>query len=310
MIRLEILAVPAVLLLAGCGTGAGGADDGRMPVTASFYPLQFAAERVGGEHVSVTALTKPGGEPHDLELTPKAVGGMARSSVVLYLKGFQPAVDDAVAAQARDAAFDVSAAADLTIPAAEDGDDHSTESAEEHAGHAGSPDPHFWLDPVRLSAVASAIGERFAQADPAHAADYRANAEALAADLSALHEDYLTALADCAQDELVTAHTAFAYLAQRYGLSQEGVAGISPDAEPDAASLRRLTELVREHGVTTIYTETLASPELAETVARETGARVAVLDPVEGLTAASAGRDYLEVMRSNLATLEVGQQCR
>ena len=306
-----VAAVLAGGLLAGCGSGdPGSADPGTLAVTAAFYPLQWASERVGGEHVTVTGLTPPGGEPHDLELTPKAVGRLAQSDVVVYLSGFQPAVDQAVTQEAQDAAFDVADVADLDLTEDHEGHGHEAEPTGGHQAGDEATDPHFWLDPVRFEEVATALGERFAQADPAHAADYRANAGALVADLSDLDDELRRGLADCEQGELVTAHTAFAYLAQRYGLSQEGIAGISPDVEPDAATLRDLTELVRDHGVTTIYTETLASPALAETVARETGARVAVLDPLEGLTDASAGDDYLSVMRSNLETLREGQQCR
>lgn len=306
----------ALLALTACSAGdpatqAGAAD--RLEVTAAFYPLQWASERIGGDHVSVSGLTKPGGEPHDLELTPKAVAGLAASDVVVYLAGFQPAVDEAVQTQAKDAGFDVAPDADLTLTATDDGHDHAGESAaehEEHADEAVAADPHFWLDPVRFEQVATAIGERFATVDPSNAADYRAGAAALVEDLDALDDEFEKGLAQCRSDELVTGHAAFAYLADRYGLSQEGIAGVNPDAEPDAATLRDLAAHVEEHGVTTIYTETLASPALAETVARETGATTAVLDPIEGLTDASAGKDYLEVMRSNLATLRKGQQCQ
>ena len=290
----------ALLALTACGSGdtattsAGSRD--RLEVSAAFYPLQWASERIGGDHVVVSGLTKPGAEPHDLELTPKATADLAASDVVLYLAGFQPAVDEAVETQAKDVGFDVAPHADLTLAPTAD--------------EAGAKDPHFWLDPVRLMKVSTAIGERFAAADPANAADYRAGATALVKDLGALDDDFRTGLAQCRSDELVTGHAAFAYLADRYGLSQEGIAGINPDAEPDAATLRDLAAHVEEHGVTTIYTETLASPALAETVARETGATTAVLDPIEGLTDASAGKDYLEVMRSNLATLRTGQQCQ
>lgn len=309
------LAATAALLAAGCGgaSGASGSDAGSaLRVTAAFYPLQWASERVGGDLVEVSGLTKPGAEPHDLELTPKAVGELASSDVVVYLRGFQPAVDDAVRTQATETGFDVAPEADLTIPATDDGHDHGGESAEEHEEHAEGEalDPHFWLDPVRLQSVATAIGERFSAADPEHADTYRANASALVADLATLDSELEQGLADCGSDELVTAHVAFAYLAARYGLAQEGVAGLSPDAEPDAATLRELTAHIREHGVTTVYAETLVDPALAETLARETGATVAVLDPLEGLTDASKGADYLEVMRSNLATLRTGQQCR
>ncbi|WP_377643253.1 metal ABC transporter substrate-binding protein [Oryzobacter terrae] len=311
-----LLAVPVVatlLALTACGSGASATGSGAeadLTVTAAFYPLQWASERVGGEHVAVSGLTKPGAEPHDLELTPKAVAGLASSDVVVYLKGFQPAVDDAVAAQGGQAGFDVSPEADLTIAASDDGHDHAGESEGEHAEHAeGAPDAHFWLDPVRLQSVVTAIGERFAGADPAHAATYRANASALVADLETLDGEFEAGLATCRSDELVTGHAAFAYLADRYGLSQEGIAGITPDAEPDAATLRDLAAHVREHGVRTVYSETLVDPALADTLARETGAKVAVLDPLEGLTDASKGSDYLEVMRSNLATLKDGQEC-
>lgn len=289
------VALSAALLLAGCGTDGepgGSAEQGdRMPVTAAFYPLHFVAERVGGDLVEVSPLTKPGTEPHDLELTPKAVAELSRAKAVIFLAGFQPAVDEAVAQQAEDAAVDVTEPANLTL------DDGS------------APDPHFWLDPTRMAAVASSLGEEFAERDPANAAAYRANAAALVADLTTLDEEFTAGLARCESKELVTGHVAFAYLAARYGLGQEGIAGISPDAEPDAATLRELTEHVREAGVSTVYAETLVSPALAETIARETGASVAVLDPLEGLTESSAGTDYLGVMRSNLETLRKGQEC-
>jgi len=280
-----LLAACAALLLAGCAS-AGAANDGRMPVSAAFYPLQFVAERVGGEHVRVTGLTKPGVEPHDLELTPRAVGSLAKARAVVYLAGFQAAVDSAVRTQAADAGVDITAAARLE-----------------------GKDPHFWLDPTRLADVATAVGEDFARRDPANAADYRANAAALDAELAVLDTEFRTGLARCRTRELVTGHAAFGYLAQRYGLHQEGVAGMSPDIEPDAATLRDLSAHVRDAGVSTVYSESLVSPALAQTVAREAGAQVAVLDPLEGITDLSKGRDYLEVMRANLRTLRAGQVC-
>ena len=304
------LTVLAIAMVSGCGSsqGAGVSHDDTVAVAAAFYPLQFAAEQVGGDHVRVTGLTKPGGEPHDLELSPKEVADLAKAKVVVYEKGFQPAVDEAVATQASKTAFDVSAAAGLDLPAPEEGDDHAGESAQEHAEHTGQ-DPHFWLDPVKYAAVATALGERLAKDDPAHAADYRANAKAFAAKLTSLDSEFSTALKSCAKKDLVTSHAAFGYLAKRYGLTQEGITGISPDAEPNAAQMRQIVEHVKEHGVGTIYSETLVSPALADTIARESGARVAVLDPIEGVTTKSAGKDYFEIMRSNLRALTLGQVC-
>jgi len=291
------LAAAGTGLVSGCASADAGDDDGRMPVTAAFYPLQFAAERVGGEHVRVTSLTKPGVEPHDLELTPRAVGSLARSKAVVYLAGFQPAVDQAVRTQAAGAAVDVTPAARLTLTA---GDEH---------GGGAARDPHFWLDPTRLADVATALGDDFARRDPANAVDYRANAAALVTDLEGLDAEFRSGLAQCRTRELVTGHAAFGYLAERYDLHQEGVAGVSPDVEPDAATLRDLSAHVRDAGVSTVYSESLVSPALAETVAREAGAKVAVLDPLEGITSASRGGDYLAVMRSDLQTLRAGPAC-
>jgi zinc transport system substrate-binding protein len=299
-----LLASAAAVGLGGCGSDeAGSTGSGAMAVATSFYPLAWATEQVGGEHVEVSTLTPPGAEPHDLELTPKQVSGLTDAALVVYASGFQPAVDDAVESVASDTGFDVAPYAGLTITA-------TGEEAHGDEQDNAAMDPHFWLDPVRFEDVARAIGDELAQVDPANAADYETNAEALVGELSALDGEFAAGLADCEQSYLVTSHTAFAYLAERYGFTQVGISGVNPDVEPDAATLRRISELVEQQGVTTIYTETLASPALAETIARETGASTAVLDPVGGLTDTSAGTDYLEVMRSNLATLEQGQQCR
>ena len=303
-----VTAFATALVLAACGGSeetatAGGGDDG-VDLIAGFYPLEWAAQRVGGDRVGVTNVTPPGAEAHDVELTPRKVAAIGEADLVVYLDGFQPALDEAAAAEAGDAAWDAGSAADL-IRAAEEPDSAPDDDA------AGEPplDPHFWLDPVRLAGVGDALAERLAEVDPAGAATYEENAAALRADLEALDAEIQAGLADCAVDTFVTAHDAFGYLAARYGLDVVGINGISPSQEPDPAQLADIAGLVGERGVTTVYTETLLDPAVAETVAAEAGVRTAVLDPVEGITDESAGDDYLEVMRSNLATLEQGQSC-
>jgi zinc transport system substrate-binding protein len=301
------LALGVALLLAACGSGptsgAGaraGRADGRMAVAVSFYPLEFVARRVGGENVDVRSLTKPGAEPHDLELTPRDVAALSRSDLVVYVRGFQPAVDQAVAANGPRGVLDVAPAARLDLG--------YTPLAEGRA--VPSVDPHFWLDPTRLASVATVLATRLERVDPARAPFYRINLAALTRDLTALDGLLRTGLASCAGTELVTSHNAFGYLARRYGLRQVGISGLSPDEEPDPGQLARAAAFVQEHHVATIYYETLMSPAVARTVAAETGARADVLDPLEGLGESSAGADYLEVMRSNLATLRKGQPCR
>lgn len=312
------VAVAATLALGACGSSGAGATptgaDGKVTVVTSFYPLQLAAQRIGGGLIDVSVLTKPGTEPHDLELTPQNLASLSDASVVVYSKGFQPAVDEAIESAEPASALDVSGAARLTLTATEDGHEHEgegegTEQAEEHADETEGKDPHFWLDPTRYADVAKAIGARLAEVDPAHAGTYTANTTAFVAELTKLDGELEAGLGSCRIGELVTSHAAFGYLADRYGFEQHGIAGVSPEAEPSAAALAEVTDLVKDHGVTTIYQETLVPPDFARTVAGSTGAKVATLDPVEGITGESAGKDYFEVMRSNLAALRQGQAC-
>jgi zinc transport system substrate-binding protein len=306
-VALLVLSLSAGLLLAACGGGRaadrlGGQPD-QLRVVASFYPLQWATQQVAGRHAEVGSLTKPGAEPHDLELTPQDVARVADADLVVYLGGFQPAVDEAVATEGGEHGFNVAKAAQLDLVYT------PIEEGQAHADEAGATDPHFWLDPMRLAAVVDAIQARLARLDPAHAPDYRRNAERLKTRLAALDREYVTGLAHCANRDLVTSHNAFGYLARRYGLTQEGITGLTPDAEPRPGDLAAVATFVTTHRVRTIYYETLVSPRIAQTVASETGARTAVLDPIEGLTGRSQGRDYLTVMRANLANLRAGQPC-
>ncbi|WP_020574540.1 metal ABC transporter substrate-binding protein [Actinopolymorpha alba] len=314
--RSTLLAVTGIcagaVLLASCGSGGSAersaAQSGKLDVVAAFYPLRFAAEKVAGDRATVTNLTKPGGEPHDLELTPKNVAEVEQASLVIYLKGFQPAVDDAVAQAGADHSLEVSGSANLSLTAAGHGDEHGHEHPESQTS-GEQTNPHFWLDPLRLAKVGDAIAQRLASIDPEHAETYKANATKLRTQLEGLDKEFRTGLATCQNRELVTNHEAFGYLAARYDFHEVGIAGLSPEQEPSPAQLGRIATFVREHRVNTIYYETLVSPTIANTLAKETGVKVAVLDPIEGLSDKSAGSDYLSIMRANLATLQKGQAC-
>lgn len=301
--RLTLLASALVLALTGCGSAEPGSSNEQLSVTTSFYPLQHAVEQVGGDQVQVTNLTRAGGEPHDLELSPKQLLQTSRGDALVYLKGFQPSVDDA-AAQAGDSAFDVSPAARMDLESVGDEDGG-------HEGHDhGRIDPHFWLDPTRYADVVDAIAERLATIDPDNAADYRARAADFTGQLTGLDKDLRAGLKDCRTRDLVTGHSAFAYFADRYGFHQESVSGLTPGAEPSPTALAELIAHIKDEKIATVYTETLVPRDLADTIARDSGAEVAVLDPLEGLTPESAGSTYIEVMRSNLATVRTGQGCR
>jgi zinc transport system substrate-binding protein len=297
--KLRLAAVTAALLVlaAGCGSGASGSTDGRQRLVTAFYPLEYLSQRLGGPEAEVTSLTKPGAEPHDVELNPRQVGSINDADLVVYLKGFQPAVDQAVAQEAKDRAFDAGSVVERLAAAPDDG----------HGHEAKGPDPHIWLDPVRYATINDRLAERLAQADPAHAVDYRSRAAALHTELDRLDREYATGLKTCARRDIVTSHTAFGYLAARYDLHEVGITGLSPEAESTPQRLADVATEAREHGATTIFFETLVSPKVAETIAREVGAKTAVLDPIEGKTDESA--DYFTMMRANLATLTEALGC-
>src|SRR5918999_427063 len=155
------------------------------------------------------------------------------------------------------------------------------------------------LDADVVLAITDRVESEMVRADPPGAPTYRANAAAYRTDLEGVAEDFDTGLAECDRDIIVTSHDAFGHLARRYGLRQEAITGLSPESEPDPRRLDELASLVEAEGVTTIFTETLVSPAVAETLAGEAGVRTAVLDPIEGLTAEqeAAGEDYASVMR-------------
>jgi zinc transport system substrate-binding protein len=279
-------------LLVGCGAGVGS-ESGKPHVVASFYPLQYVAERVAGEHAEVTNLTSPGAEPHDLELDVRQTAELSDADLAVYQKGLQPAVDDAIEQNGPEHVLDVTAAADLQ-PA---------------AGQDQQLDPHFWLDPLRLAQVAAAVEKQLAEVDPDRAAAYQANLEALQTDLVGLDKDLEAGLSSCRIDTVVVSHDAFGYLA-RYGPRFEAINGLSPDAEPSPAHIAELHDLIESDGITTVFSETLASKQMAESIAGDLGLEAAVLDPIEGLSDATAGEDYLSLMRSNLAALQEANQCR
>ena len=298
-LRTATAALAAIVLLTACGGGNEGqdADEAGDPleVSVGFYPYAFVAERVGGPDVDVVNLTKPGGEPHDLELTPQQVAGLSQTDLVVYAEGFQPAVDKAVEQQAADRALDV-----LTTVELREGEAHDADEVE------GGQDPHVWLDPVRLGTIAGAVADELAGLDPARADAFHERAAALQIELGELDEELRTGLGSCARQEIVTSHDAFGYLAGAYGLEQVSLAGLSPDDEASPGRLAEVATYAQENGVTTIFFEETASPRVAESLAREVGAEAVVLSPLEG---APETGDYLSAMRTNLQVLQTALDC-
>lgn len=316
--RLAPVALLAATALVASGCSALSDDspqkDGVLSVAAGFYPLAWVAEQVGGEHVKVSNLTRPGQEAHDSELSLKATATLAQADVIIVSNGFQPAIDDSVKANATGTVIDVADHIDF-LPVAEHDDahgDHADEQADEHThddGHDhGTTDPHFWLDPLLMADFAVSVGDEFAQVDPERASDYTDAAAAVADELRTLDADYTKGLASCEVSTVVVSHDAFGYL-RRYGLTFEPVAGLSPGAEPTPADLAHLSQVIKDEKITTVFSETLAPTRLTEQLAADAGITTAILDPIEGLVDSASDDDYISLMRNNLAALTKANRC-
>ena len=295
------LVAAAVVGATVLGVEPAGASRSKVSVAASFYPVAFAAQKVGGTRVDVTNLTPIGAEPHDLELNSEQLDRLLEAKVAFVLgNGFQPALEKA--AERRDGST-----VDL-LPTLVDA--RGKKVAKE--GKTGGLDPHVWLDPILMSQLVAEVERGLSAADPKGAATYEKNAQALQGRLGALDTRYRDRLTGCSRDLLVTSHEAFGYLANRYRLRQEGVAGLSPDAEPDPARLGDLAQLSRDQGVTTVFTEETVSPRIAQTLARDAGGlRTEVLSPLESLTKRERDgkADYFTLMDANLGKIASALGC-
>lgn len=312
---LSALLLAGTVTLSSCaafsdaGAAGDGSSDGTVSVAAAFYPLEYVASRVAGDRASVEGLTAPGQEAHDAELSIQQTATLAEADLTIFLDGFQPTVDAAVEQGTGGAVLEVGE----TVGLRELGEQHSDEEAghSEDDGHdhaAGDLDPHFWLDPMKMADLADAVAEELSAVDAEGAEEYAANAADLRAELEQLDADYTSGLASCERDLVVVNHDAFGYLT-KYGLELEAIAGLSPDSEPTPADVARLQDLIEDEGVTTVFSETLVSPETAETLARDAGVEADVLDPIEGLADTTADEDYLSLMRANLEALRAANGC-
>jgi len=298
------------LWLAGCEQAPAPAAPARPLVVASFYPLWEFARQVAGDRAEVVSLVPPGVEPHDWEPSPQDVARVQKARLFVYNgAGFEQSADRLLQAIAGKATVPVNATAGIELLAAEAGrHTHGGGQAKERA----PADPHVWLDPVRAQAQVDTIRAALEKADPGNASVYAQNGQTFKARLAALHEAFRAGLATCDRRSLVVPHAAFTYLAARYDLRQIPMTGLAPQSEPNPAELASIVRLARREKVRYVFFETLVSPKLAETLAREIGAGTLVLNPVEGLTReeAAAGRDYVALMQDNLKNLRTGLDCR
>jgi len=291
------------LVLAGCSSSES--ESSGLKVIAAFYPLEFVAKTIGGDLISVENMTPPGVEPHDLELTPQQITTLDDADLLLYVAGFQPALEEAATQSAPANSLDVMAINGLNLlGATEDGHNHGEEA---HSDEEMLSDPHVWLDPERLIVVAKAVAAKLSEVDPDNSETYATNLTAFVEQLEGLDADFTSGLASCERRLIVTSHAAFGYLADAYNLEQEAISGLSPESEPTPKRLNEIGKEAKADGTTTIFFETLASPKVAQTLADDLNISAAVLDPIEGI---GEGQTYFSIMESNLAALRKALNCK
>lgn len=321
-IAVSVGSIAMTLMATGCASDGddSSAGDGVVSVAVALYPIEEIVRRVGGDLVEVIALTPPGANSHDVEVSGKTLDRLTKSDAVFYLgEGFQPAVEDAVE-QLPDSVVvvDLLLTDGLSTLAVEHGDEHSDEhsdeGSDEHADeHShGDSDPHVWLDPSNMIHMARAVESTLIELLPDAVEAVSNSADAYVAEMDALGDEMDAALGSCDSTTVVTSHEAFGHLFARLGLEGVAITGLDPQAQPSARQLDEIAGVARAAGVTTVYVDATVSARYGETIADEIDAEVAVLDPVESITAADRadGLDYASLQRANIAALVEGLGCR
>jgi zinc transport system substrate-binding protein len=313
MSRVRVLTVTGMLcaatLLSGCSSRASGGPG--LDIVVGLYPYQYAAERIVGDLGRVTNLTRPGAEPHDLELTPHQVAAVSTADLAIYEKGLQPSFDTVLENEPPRHELDITAVVPLqdtaqqTVTTKGDRTDEAAREAHDLAG-----DPHVWQDPIRMIAITVAMRDELVSIDLKHRAEYIANARTLVSDLRGLDRRFRQGLAHCTRNEIVTSHAAFGYLAERYHLTMISIAGLSPDNEPSAEWIAQLQGLITKDGLTTVFSEELGTKKYAQSLARDLGLRAEVLSPIEGLRSNTDDDTYLSLMDKNLRALRSALGCQ
>ncbi len=289
-----IVCLAIILSLAmASGAQAAAAETGKMNVTVTFNAIMEFAKAVGGDRVDITTIIPDGTEPHDFEPKAQDLAALSDSKVFVYNGlGMEGWVEEVIAAVNNEALIvvDASVGAELIGNTEE-------EPEEGYSRERGLYDPHLWLSLKSAQIQAGNIKAAFSAADPANAEYYEANYQGFAAQLQTLFDEYLVKFGTVAKKNFVTGHAAFGYLCRDFGLTQNSVEDMFAEGEPSAQQLAELVDYCRANGVTTIFAEKMASPEISETLANEVGANVITIYTIES---AEDGLSYLERMEKNL----------
>ncbi len=275
-------------------------ESNKISVVTSFYPLFFFASRVAGDRADILNVTPPGSEPHDYEPTPQDMARIEKSDLVVLNGAGLESWGDTLHETLNNSPATILTMDKLLAARAITGDNQIE-------GY----DPHYWLNPFLAKKEVEGIAQALSAIDPSSRELYEKNSRALSDELTLLDAHYRQGLRTCKKKDIITSHAAFGYVGAEYGFRQLSIAGLSPDAEPTPKKLALIADFVKQHGIRIIFFETLVSPRIAETLARETGAQALVLNPLEGLTKQedALGKNYLTEMEQNLTALRIALQC-
>ncbi len=282
-----------------------------LKVATTLFPLQEFARAVGGENVQVEMIIPPGVEPHVWEPKPSDFTKIYQADVFIYIgPTMEPWVADVLRATRGTRLKVVEASRGLSLLEAKD----SKPAPPESPGHGreGKIDPHVWLDFSLDLKIIDAIAAAFAEKDPGDASRYRGNAEAYKSRLEALDRKFQSSLSTCRWRQVILGgHSAFSYLAKRYGLQQIPLYGISPNSEPTPKKLTEVIKAAKNHGAKYIFFEELVSPKLAQLLAQEAGLQTLVLNDGANLTREQKKQKvtFLGLMEKNLENLRRGLDC-
>lgn len=274
--------------------------ENKILITTSFYPLYFLTKEITGDSAEVINLTKTGGEPHDYEPNTKDIMTIENSQLLIvngaFFESWLSKFDNEINPNNKQILKVAENLADLKFE-----EDGTLET-----------DAHVWLDPVLAQKEVELINEKLKAIDPSNAEIYQENAEKLLQKLTDLHNGFKLGLANCQNDKVITSHAAFAYLAKRYGFQQIAIQGLNPDEDPSPAKIAATTKLARKNKVRHIFFETLVSPKISKTIAKEIGAETLVFNPIEGLSIEEeqSGKNYFSIQRENLANLRLALNCQ
>jgi zinc transport system substrate-binding protein len=302
-------------LLVSCGdsqdsTPASNTD--RLTIAASFYPIAEIVQRVGGDDVQLLALTAPGVEPHDSELSAKQLEELSKADIVFYIGGgFQPDVEKAVASLPKTTiAIDLLKSVDVIT--SEEKDDHAEEEPDGHNHGSSDTDPHVWLDPANMVKMSAIVSQEIAKVQTDLASNLTSRQTEYANDLNEVGTLMDSTFASCERKELVSAHDAFTYFTKRANLTAVPISGVDPENEPSAKELEATAKIAQDRNVTTVFFEEVLPKAFADTVAKAIGASVDSINAIETISQSDldAGVTYSSIMKSNIIKVATALGCQ